>query len=237
MNLFSNSLKFAVTCLLVAYSLSARAETPKESSLPNPDVLEVLPGASRPGSDPLQLIQAEQVQKELELSDNQIEQLQQIDQQVRSQLNQRSRGIDTSQDMEKEVQDARQQVAGVLQPDQLERFREILLQVNGWAPEPPPSRSRGLNFQNPIQLNSEQQQELTDLQKEMQQSMRSSFSRSRSSDPEAICRTVNDNREKIEPIRQAIQQQALEALTEEQQATLEELKGEPFALEPPDCRP
>ena len=240
MNQLSNSLKLTVASLLLALcSLPAWAEIPKETTLPDPDTAEVLPGAARPGSDPLQLLQVEEVQQELKLTPEQIEQLDRVDTEVRARLNQRSRGMNSRAALEKQVQQAQQQVADVLEPNQLERFREILLQVNGWAPEAaPPSRARGgVSLQNPIELNAQQEEQLADLQEDTQQQIGSNFSRSRSSDPEAICQTVDANRERIEPILQASQERALAALTEEQRATLEELKGEPFELADRKCQP
>jgi Spy/CpxP family protein refolding chaperone len=224
--------KFTVISLLVGLgNLPALADPPAETTPPAPDRTRVLPGAGRPGSDPLQLLQLPKVQQELQLTEEQIQKLKAIDTGTRERLRQRTRGAD----LERQVQQTRQQVADVLKPQQLARFRGILLQVNGWEPESPPPRSRGQNVRNPIELSPQQRQQLTTLQEQTNQRIRGNVTRTRSSDPAAICQTVNANRQRIEPIRQASQQQALEALTPEQRATLDKLKGEPFELEPPPC--
>jgi hypothetical protein len=63
-----------LTLVLTVPCLAAIAQSPEEEKLPDP-VIMLLPGAARPGADPLRLLQNPQVQKELALSTRQIEQL------------------------------------------------------------------------------------------------------------------------------------------------------------------
>lgn len=233
----SQPLKLAAVSLLAALcSLPAIAEVPPGSSFPRSSLMQVLPGVARPGFDPLQLLQAKQVQQELQLTEAQVQKLKTINDTARSQVMEYSRGNKAIQEIEKQVQKTRQQVAEVLQPNQLNRFREILLQVNGWTPESPMRRATGLNQQSAINLSPAQQQQLADLQGKTHERMSSLFNHSASSDPAAICQTINNNWEQIESIRQASKQQALEVLTPEQRVTLKKLEGKPFVLAAPNCQ-
>ena len=118
---------------------SVLAQDLNESVLPDPLSMQ-LPGASRPGADPLRLLQYPEVRKDLSLSDGQIQQLQQLDRdtraRVRSLAGGRTRGGTASPSVaavrvfEAQQQEAarqsRQRVAEILEPGQLEAFKAIV---------------------------------------------------------------------------------------------------------------
>lgn len=226
--------------LLVTCSLPAIAQTRNDSRAPDATALQVLPGADRPGSDPLQLLQLEEVQKELGLTPEQVAKLKQIDQQAHSQLNQRSRGLGQQaqnpaqqrQALEKNADATRQKVAEVLKPDQLDRFRGIVLQVNGWTPELPSSRTRGTAPRDPLNLTPEQQKKVSSVQTQSQQQMSGKLqtTRTRGSNAADVC-------QQMEQLRTQRNEQALATLSNEQRATLEKMKGPEIALPARSCTP
>lgn len=223
--------------LAVVCNLPAAAQPPKENQVPDSLSISVLPGARRPGADPLQLLLVEEVQQELELTDTQTEALEAIAHEAYSSLAQTSRGIQEEQALEDHIDEFSEQVAQTLNEEQLERFRGIVLQLNGLSAEPTAPQTRGTTRLDPLELTPEQQQRLDTLSEVTEQTLRQGFVSTRSSDPDAICTTVEANREKLESIRAARATAAEEVLTDEQQATLEQIKGEPFELDPPPCEP
>ena len=193
--------------------------------------MEALPGANRPGSDPLQLLLlSSQVQKELGLSSTQIQQLQQINKQVRSSLASSTRSANPKADLENKTREAQSQVSEVLQPRQLARFREILYQVNAYDAAREQSASLGLT--------QEQQQKIANDRQATNNNLRGKFTnvaRTRgASNPEASCNAVKTNRAALDSVWQ---QSGITRgiLSSEQQASLDQLKGKTFALEAPPC--
>ncbi|MCP9932728.1 hypothetical protein KBZ08_02240 [Cyanobium sp. Candia 9D4] len=124
-----------------------QAQDLNESALPTPLSMQ-LPGASRPGADPLRLLQSAEVRKELALSEGQIQELQQLDRdtraRVRSLAGARSRGGSASPSVaavrgfeaqQQEVaRQSRQRVAEILGPAQLEAFKAIVEASPGQDP-------------------------------------------------------------------------------------------------------
>lgn len=238
MNRASKLINLTLASLLVAVcAIPTEAQTPNESRMPDATTMQSLPGAARPGSDPLQLLQLEEVQKELKLTDAQIEQLKKISDQAHSQVtqSQRSRGTMKQTALTRGVETTREEVASVLKPNQLERLRQVLLQVNGWSPEPAGTRTRGTNRPDPLRISSEQQKKLVSVNEQGQQQLRSNFTRTRSTNAQEICNTIMSNRERMQPIREEKKEQVLASLSSEQRTTLDKLKGETFELQPPTC--
>jgi hypothetical protein len=107
-----------------------------------------LPGASRPGADPLRLLQSPEVRKDLSLSEVQIRELQQLDRdtraRVRSLAGARTRGGTASPSVaavrgfeaqqQEAARQARQKVAEILGPAQLEAFKAIVEATPGQDP-------------------------------------------------------------------------------------------------------
>lgn len=224
-----------VSVLLFAFSLTATAQAPNEKRPPAPTTLQMMPGADRPGSDPLQLLQVKEVQQELGLTKDQIAKLEKIAQKYRPQVNQSSRGSTQEQKifLQRNVDESRQEVAKVLKPKQIDRFSQIVLQVNGWNPEPLVSRTRGTTSnapQDPLKLTLDQQKKLSGIQGETEQEMINTLQafRTRGASAAELC-------QKMDQLREQRNQQMLSTLSEEQRAALEKLKGKPFVLPPRDC--
>ncbi len=142
-------IKSALALAVVLASLPAQAapaQAPAEGQIPDPVSMR-LPGAAKPGTDPLQLMQNGQVQKDLGLSASQVERLRQLNDQSRAQVRSVARtrggpgaapsvgavrGYEAQQ--QQAQQDARQKVAEILQPSQLQQFRMIVESQPGADP-------------------------------------------------------------------------------------------------------
>ncbi len=141
--------KAAITLAAVLFSLPAKAApaaAPAEGQIPDPVSMR-LPGAAKPGTDPLQLLQNGQVQKDLGLSASQVDRLRQLNDQTRARVRSAARtrggpgaapsvgavrGYEAQQ--QQAQQDARQKVAEILQPQQLQQFRMIVESQPGADP-------------------------------------------------------------------------------------------------------
>ncbi|MDJ0845823.1 hypothetical protein [Crocosphaera sp.] len=244
-----NILKLACASVLIGlWGLPGLSQNPQQPNVPGPEIIMNLPGAMRPASDPLRLLQSEKVQKELNLTSEQIENIDRVRTQAQQQLSEFRGGSNSQEDIKRQIEQTKQQVATILEPRQLERFREILLQVNGWHPESGPGNraankqhSSTLTLSSPIQLTPKQRERLQDLQQETLENIGRHFSppesntRTSPNPPQMSCNPVNTNRNAIEPLVDAYQEKTLGILSNEQQATLEELKGEPFEIADPRC--
>lgn len=114
----------------------ALAEVAGQGQIPDPLTM-LLPGASRPGADPLQLLQSSQVQRDLGLNATQISALQKLNQSARSGVSALTRtrsGAGPSagsvrgqeQQLRTGEQEARQKISQILTPGQLERFKSLI---------------------------------------------------------------------------------------------------------------
>jgi hypothetical protein len=126
---------------------SVQAQELREGVLPDPLSMQ-LPGASRPGADPLRLLQSPEVRKDLSLTESQIQQLQQLDRDTRARVRglagARARGgtaspsVTAVRGFEAQQQEAarqsRQRVAEILGPGQLEAFKAIVESSPGQDP-------------------------------------------------------------------------------------------------------
>jgi hypothetical protein len=204
-----------------------------ETQKPTENQLQSLPGAQLPHSDPLTLLQQPQVHKELQLTSAQVEELKKINQEARANPV-RSRSAQP-RDLQTEVVSTRDRVAKVLQPEQLNRFRQILLQVSDYVPEEQnPTRPRGGNRPDPLGITPQQQEKLRGIQEQNTQNL-GGVARSRSNDPQETCRNVMATREKNEAARQRSRSVGEETLTTQQKAELDRLKGDKFELSAPPC--
>lgn len=210
----------------------ATGDTPVTAGLENSD---------RPGTDPLQLLENQQIKQELNLTADQSTKLKQIEEEFRGELRQKVSGLnlkeldskqrdqkltEVSDDIQKQVTDTRTKVAEVLQPDQLKRFKEITLQIYSFGP------LSYDQFTQELGLTPEQQTQLNDNREQMVQKMRSNWQVPETNNPQQTGKLIADNRKRLEQIIKDSNDQALAVLTPEQQKTLETLKGEKFQLDP-----
>lgn len=169
------------------------------------------------GGDLAGLLRREDVQKELELLDDQIEQLQKLAEGQREKMREAFQGTqDLSREermqkfqelMQKNREDQDKEIAGVLLPHQMKRLKQIQFQM----------RSRGGIGRAAGNEELAKELGITDAQKEKLQAKAQELE-------EEIRQQLNELREKA-------QNELLSILTPTQQAKWKEMAGEPFEME------
>lgn len=223
----------AAMLLGLALAETASAAPPREETLPSP-AKAGLPGAARHGADPLQLLHVEKVQQELKLTEEQIGKIGEISAKVHAAVAAEfgSPGDKSEaqirEAVEKSVTDARDEVADVLDDGQLDRFKEIVLQVLGWG------ALADREIAEVLQLSGEQQEKIEKLAHESAEKMRGGFEVPRSADPAERRKVLEANAGKMDSIFGDADTTVEAVLTPEQQVTLETLRGKPFQLDRAD---
>jgi Spy/CpxP family protein refolding chaperone len=203
-------------------------------------IAATLPGGTRSGSDPLQMLQLPQVKKELNLTDDQVNKIKQVETDFRSEISnaiskQNLKELDPKKNPEKveelrkqldtQIQKTRKELSSVLSTDQLKRFKEISLQVYGWGP------LTQADFAEDLKLTQEQQTKLVALREDMNDKIKEAWTTPTSSDAKEQSKTISENRTKIEKVITDINNQALDVLTADQKTALTKLKGKEFKLD------
>lgn len=181
------------------------------------------------GINPLELLKLEQVKQELELSTTQIENLKQINVEIDSKLA-KSEAI-VSPNIEsvnspdfQQAESSREQVAQILSQEQLSRFKQIALQVYGWAIM---SKEEVTEI---LAITPEQNQELAGFRQQEQQKLRNYLQIPQSKNPNECQKVLVNNYEKLIETTQESNQKLSSILNEDQVQTLLYLQGEKFDL-------
>ncbi len=172
------------------------------------------------GGGGLGLLQNEQIRKELEIVDDQIEQLTKLQEEAREQMRdvfsglrdldpeaRRERFTEMREKMAEMQQEMQAKADKILLPHQSERLKQIGVQMQ--------LRARGTSgallegeLAETLKISDEQKKQLE----------------------EAAAKATEQMNEKIAAAREEARKQVLEALTPEQRAQLEKLTGKPFEL-------
>ena len=165
------------------------------------------------------LLEDPQVQKELELLDDQVEQLKEVNEKVRSQMMEMFREMRNvpREEMRERFAGLREKIteirdkelSTVLLPDQLKRLKQIEFQQQF-------SRGGGRTLENPqlmerLGLSDEQIEKIRQLSEQAQEEMR----------------------KKMEQMRKELQDKVLALLTPQQRKDFDDLVGDPVELSPP----
>ncbi|NJN08153.1 MAG: hypothetical protein HC815_09200 [Richelia sp. RM1_1_1] len=190
-----------------------------------------VPGISN--SDPLSLLsKSEQVKQELNLTDEQISQLQQLQKDMLADIEKiksepRPKESD-KQNGKKEINDKRldvqKRVEEILKPEQIERSKQIFLQLYGYGP-----LTHEL-FKSDLKLTAEQESKLQELNKEMFVNVYKSWKNPIGTQEEQN-KILVENALEAERIVVDTNNKATALLTPEQEKTLETLKGKEFKLD------
>jgi hypothetical protein len=180
-----------------------------------------------PGTNPLELLKLEQIQQELGLSKGQIAQLKQANIKIASKLTNlppnRPASLRNSQPRTQE-ENGREKVAQILTPEQLNRFKQITLQVYGWGIL---SKEEVTEI---LAITTEQNQELDLFRDQNQQMLSNSLQMTQSKDPEECQKVLVNNYQKLMETSQESYQKLISILDKEQVQTLEYMQGEKFNL-------
>jgi hypothetical protein len=228
-----------ILVLAVALNLTplanAQFKPNDEAALPPPSMIG-LPGSSRYGTDPLHLLQTAKVKKELKITDEQSAKLAKIgekyDREAASKLgNGRTDGLSAQAIREtgdKLIESSRQEVSTVLNPEQLNRLKQILLQVNGAEALQDKEVAKQVGF------SAEESAKLQKLMAQTNDKLRGSFGTARSGDSNQTQKIIGANTRSAEKIDDQAQNQYLSVMTADQKQKLEALRGAPFTLEKSD---
>lgn len=176
-----------------------------------------------------QLLQIEKVQKEIELTDDQkadVEKIVTANREKMRELFGQGQGGDRQANFEKMrelQQEAQKKIEGALLPHQVARLKEIRLQVAGIG------ALMDADVQKELGLSEEQLQKLRDVGREVMQGFRPQDGQG-PRDPGAM-------RERMQEMRQKMEEAALKVLTDDQKAKWNKMKGEKFELSPEDMFP
>jgi len=170
------------------------------------------------------LLNNPQVQQELKLTEEQRDKVSALSEQLREKfrgLGQELRGL-SPEEREKRVQAVNEEVekelAKVLKKEQLQRLRQIALQVEGLAALARPEIAKQVG------LTEEQQRKIEEILREANEKRRALFQQGPPADRQAMFR-------EMQKIREWVDEQIGKLLTEQQKKKWQELIGEPFKLE------
>jgi hypothetical protein len=215
---------------------NAQFKANDEGNLPPPSMIG-LPGASRYGTDPLHLLQTAKVKKELNITDEQSSQLAKIadkyHREAASKLgNGRTEGLNAQsirQTGDKLIESSRQEVSAVLNPAQLNRLKQILVQVNG------PESLQDKEVAKQVGFTAGESEKLKKLLDQTSNELRGTLGTGPIgiNDPNQI-QKFGANPPNVAKIDNQVRNQYLGVMTAEQKQKLETLRGAPFTLDKSD---
>jgi Spy/CpxP family protein refolding chaperone len=178
------------------------------------------------GFGPLALAATQKsVQEELKLSEEQVTKLKDAAEQQRGSFK-GFKDLSKEERQQKAAERAKaadKALAGILNPNQYKRLKQISLQLRGADALADPTVAEA------IKLSDDQKEKIKTIREEARNEMRTLF---KSDDKEAA-------RQKIADLRKATQHKVLGVLTDEQKTTWKEMTGAPFTgkITPPQRRP
>jgi hypothetical protein len=238
----SKTLLLLATALSLTPFANAQIKSLKQETAPPPPSMVGLPGASRFGTDPLHLLQTAKVKQELKITDDQSAKLAQVatkyDQEAASKLGSvQLQGLSDQQKIGKQqeirdtgdklIESSRKEVSSVLTPDQLNRLKQILLQVNG------AEALQDKEVAKQVGITPEESAKIEKIQMQTSGILRSSLgmpANGGTTKPQMLGANVQT----AEKINNHAQDQYLGALTPDQKQKLDKLRGAPFTLERSD---
>ena len=195
-------------------------------------------------SQMIRLLGMPEVQRELELVDDQKNKLKTIGDDLRQRMQKEFSGIrDLPQaerqakfdEMQKKAktwgEEAQKRVEEILLPHQLDRLHEISVQTRGAGALIDPK------IQADLGLNDQQKNKLRELTEKTQNEVRGLFEGVRELPEEARRAKMTENREKMQKIIKDASDQAMATLTEQQRTKLEEMKGKKIDIQFPQRGP
>ncbi len=167
-------------------------------------------------------------QKELKLSEEQITKVQNLGENMRESMRETFQSLqDVPQDQRQEKMQAmmrevseklQKEIKGILNEDQMKRYKEISLQAMGFAAFEQEEVAKKL------ELTDEQKKKIEDIQQSVMEQTRSAFQDAQG-DREAMV-------QKMREIREGAKTKALAVLTDKQKETWKEMTGKEFTFEP-----
>jgi len=222
-------------------SQSTTQKSSEESSGDTP-ITVGLENSDRPNTDPLQLLENEQIKQELNITDEQLAKLNEVETNLRQEMNQTVSGVkwkelskeeqsaklkEVSQEIDTKIQASRQKIGEILKPEQVTRMKQIFLQIYGWGVLTKD------DFTEELKLTAEQQSELNEIRDDMVAKMQTNWEVPAGNDAASRNKVIANNQKRMEQIVKESNDKAIAVLTPEQKQQLETLKGEKFDFKPP----
>jgi Spy/CpxP family protein refolding chaperone len=224
------------TLILLAAGLSltsfAKAQIKTNESAPPPPSMAGLPGANRYGTDPLHLLQTVKVKQELKITDDQSDKLSKVadkyDKEAASKLAEASGAKEIRETGDKLIESSRQEVSSILNADQLNRLKQILLQVNG------ADALQDKEVAKQVGITPEEAAKIQKLQAQTNKSLRSNLGTAHNGANQSSAPLGDQSVKAADKIDTRAQEQSLSTLTPEQKQKFQQLAGAPFTLERSD---
>jgi len=186
----------------------------------------------------LGLLRSEQVQKELDLVDEQVDKLKEISETLQPEMRgrfaalrelgpeeRRQKIAELREKAKSRAEEVRKKIDEVLLPHQRDRLKQIILQLRGHSALDDQEIAKELG------ITENQEEEIRRIRTKIQDRMRAMWEGLRSLGPEERRAKAAALREEVRKLRQEAVQQALGILTPEQTEKLEKMKGEKFELD------
>lgn len=184
------------------------------------------------------LLQSPQVQQELKLTDDQKTKLRQMGERVRNEITERmaelqglsederrTKADDFRKQADKIAEAVRKEAAGILQPEQIKRWKQIELQQQGASALLRPEIAEAIG------LSDEQKQSIKKITDESQAKLQGMFAKMRDRDNPPSEEERSQMREQSQKLRQEGEANAMAVLKPEQKDKLKEMMGTPFKLD------
>jgi Spy/CpxP family protein refolding chaperone len=199
------------------------------------------PGMGRGGGDPtLRLLGMTEVQKELEIMDDQITKLKAVEEEYRQKTQKEFAGFrDLPRDQQQakltEFQEKRKtwneealkKVQEILLPPQYDRLHEISIQVRGVA------ALGDTKVQDDLGLSEQQKTKLKEIRDKVETQMRSMFEGIRDLPEDQRRAKFAESRQKMDTLRKETEEQVLQTLTAQQRDKFEQMKGKKIDIQMP----
>jgi Spy/CpxP family protein refolding chaperone len=195
---------------------------------------------ARPGGGLLALLHVKAVQKDLDLTQEQIDKLKEVGKTAFRGLGQRRPPPgDLSEDQRKELRtkiearaaETKKKIEAILTPKQMERLKEIRLQWIGPGALADPDVRKALN------LTDEQKEKIKKLGKELREKVADLLKDVGKADPDERREKRAETRDKVQKLRQKTLDDVLALLTTEQRATFDKMLGKKLELKPSELPP
>ncbi len=198
-------------------------------------------GGDKQGSDPVSFLLDDQVKKEVKFTDEQTAELKKVRDEVRDTTSAKLKAMnldkldtegkkakikESGKEIEGIYNDSRAKIDKIIKPDQAKRLKEIVLQRYGWGP------LTSELFSADLKLTDKQKADLKTIGEQMQTKNQTGWELP-TGDEANKTKILNDNRKRMEAILKDVNEQSLAVLTPEQKASLDKLKGAPFAYVTP----
>ena len=203
-------------------------------------------GVGAPGGG-LGLLQFETVQKDLQLTDEQKAKLKEVIKKSVADLRGQMPDTKSLRDLSRaerqaklaklrkkiqpQIEETRKQVEAILTPKQVERLKEIRLQIGGVAALLNSDGAKSLN------LTDEQRDKLRKVMRQAGGNLRNFFQEFRGLSPEERRAKIVEMAEKLQKSHAQMMSEAKEVLTPEQREKLEKLEGKKIELKPSEAVP